>query len=317
MPRIQAAVYAACSHSSTPDAERQEPMHSTNGPLDAALAAAQRSWHVFPLRPDDKRPAVDRWEQRATTDGDRIRRCWTTAPYGIGIACGPSGLVVLDLDTPKPGQTPPPAWTLDGVTDGADAFALLAEQAGQPFPGGTYAVRTGRGGIHFYYRHPTNGPPSRNTAGQLGWLIDTRAHGGYVVGAGSTAAGRPYTVLEDTDVAELPAWLAERLTPKPLPPQRPVVVALPDGRRGAYLDAAVRASLDAIAAALDGRLNATLYGAAVALGQLVAGGALDEAATADLLASAAIAKHHPERGARNTIRSGFRAGANRPRSVAA
>jgi Bifunctional DNA primase/polymerase, N-terminal len=58
----------------------------------------------------------------------------------------------------------------------------------------------------------------RNTAGQLRWLIDTRAHGGYVVGAGSTAAGRPYTVLDDTDVAELPAWLTERLTPKPLPP---------------------------------------------------------------------------------------------------
>ncbi len=288
--------------------------------LDAALDAAARGWHVFPLRPDDKRPAVTRWEERATTDGDRIRRCWTAGPYGVGIACGPSGLVVIDLDTPKPEQTPPPEWSDPACRNGVDVFGLLCarhDDDGAPEVWNTYTVETGRGGTHLYYRHPTDGPPLRNTAGQLGWLIDTRAHGGYVVAAGSTAAGRPYTVTRDTDVAELPAWLTDRLTSKPLPPQQPVVVNLPNTRQGAYLDAAIRASLDAIAAAPDGRLNATLYGAAVALGQLVAGDALDETSTADLLASAAIGKGHPERGARNTIRSGFRAGANRPRSVAA
>ena len=30
--------------------------------LTVALAAATRGWHVFPLRPDDKRPAVRDWE---------------------------------------------------------------------------------------------------------------------------------------------------------------------------------------------------------------------------------------------------------------
>ena len=42
----------------------------------------------------------------------------------------------------------------------------------------------------------------------LGWLIDTRAHGGYVLGAGSIVNGRPYAALLDTYVAALPGWLA-------------------------------------------------------------------------------------------------------------
>src|ERR1700733_14287500 len=97
--------------------------------LQAALNAAARGWHVFPLRPGTKRPArPDHDEQhcdgtdprccdghtggehRATPDPARIRRGWADEPYNIGIACGPSRLVVVDLDTPKPGDTPPPEW---------------------------------------------------------------------------------------------------------------------------------------------------------------------------------------------------------------
>ncbi|MDI1466273.1 bifunctional DNA primase/polymerase, partial [Catellatospora sp. KI3] len=48
--------------------------------MAAALAAARKGWHVFPLIPGAKEPAVSRWEQRATTDPDRIRRCWSCGP---------------------------------------------------------------------------------------------------------------------------------------------------------------------------------------------------------------------------------------------
>ncbi|GII20843.1 bifunctional DNA primase/polymerase [Planosporangium mesophilum] len=301
-----------------------------------ALDAAARGWHVFPLRHNDKRPAFPDhaaehctgrdprcravgthvgWEARATTDPDRITRAWRITSFNVGIACGPSGLVVVDLDVPKPGQTPPPEAGPCG--DGDAVFAGMCHRAGQPYPADTYAVTTGRGGTHLYYRHPDTGPQLRNTAGLLGWLIDTRAHGGYVVAAGSVAGSYPYTVARDADPAPLPAWLADRLTPTPLPPQQPVAVELGTGRQAAYLDAAIGHSLDAIAAAPDGTLNRTLYGAAVALGQLVAGGALDAADTEELLLRAAVAKGHPVAGARRTIHSGFRAGANRPRSVAA
>jgi hypothetical protein len=305
--------------------------------LRSALAAAARGWPVFPLRPGDKRPAFPDhdtascagrdprcrtghtgWEQRATTDPDRIHRAWTAAPYNVGIATGPAALVVVDLDTPKPGKdTPPEAWCLPGVHDGGDTLAVLAERAGQPVPLGTYTVTTGRGGTHLYYRHPDTGPELRNTGGTLGWLIDTRAHGGYVVAAGSTVAGRPYSVAEDTDVAPLPGWLAARLQPAPLPPQAPVTVPLAPDRRGAYLRAAVTRELARVTGSPPHGHNHALYQAAVALGQLVAGGLLtDTDVTAWLAAAATQVGQTPGEAAR-TIRSGLRAGAKRPRTVAA
>jgi hypothetical protein len=89
------------------------------------------------------------------------------------------------------------------------------------------------------------------------------------------------------------------------------------GRRAAYLNRAITASVEAVSTAPQGRRNATLYGAAVALGQLVAGGALDPAATEDLLVNAAVQTGQSESAARRTIMSGFRAGAQRPRRVPA
>ncbi|WP_260727376.1 bifunctional DNA primase/polymerase [Dactylosporangium roseum] len=322
--------------------------------LRNALAAAARGWHVFPLRPDNrpgadddeaKRPAFPArctaehcdqtdprcraagrhigWEERATTDPDRIQRAWSRVPYGIGIACGPSGLLVVDLDRPKPGKARPDRWAIPGIEDGFDVFAEVCAEAGQPLPTETYTVTTGRSGTHLYFRHPAEGEQLRNTGGDrgggLGWLIDTRSHGGYVVAAGSTVAGRPYTVAHDIDPAPLPGWLAERLRPAPQPPARPAVVHLAGlGRQTKFLNKAITASLAAIAAAgapNSGILNNVVWGAAVSLGQLVAGGALNEHDTEELLLAAAVAAGHPAAGARKTIRSGFRRGAERPRSL--
>src|SRR4051794_35306765 len=67
----------------THDERELEPMPDNAFLLRVALTVADRGWHVFPLRPDDKRPAVHRWEARATTDADRIRRCWASGPYGV------------------------------------------------------------------------------------------------------------------------------------------------------------------------------------------------------------------------------------------
>jgi hypothetical protein len=55
----------------------------------------------------------------------------------------------------------------------------------------------------------------------------------------------------------------------------------------------------------------------VALGQLVAGGALSAGDVTTWLADAAAQVGQGEREARNTIASGLRAGAKRPRTVAA
>lgn len=303
--------------------------------LAAALAHAGRGWHVFPLRPDDKRPAFPDhtaddctgrdprcdaghvgWEARATTDPDRIRRAWSRRPYGVGVACGPSGLVVIDLDVPKNVDDIPPAeWA--GARDGTDVLAALAGRHGGTIDA-TYTVTTGRGGSHLYYRHPEGGPELRNTAGDrggLGWKVDTRAHGGYVVAAGSTVNGRPYTVALDCEPAPLPAWLASLLTPAARPAYRPTAVALPADRRGRYLAAAIRRQVAHLTAATEGRRNHALFASAVALGQLAAGGALSEADVTAVLEPAALSLGLPAGEVARTIASGLRVGARQPRHL--
>ncbi|WP_405101474.1 bifunctional DNA primase/polymerase [Micromonospora sp. NBC_01412] len=316
--------------------------------LAAALAHAERGWHVFPLRPDArtgdedeaKRPAfpsrctaercdrTDRrcravgrhvgWEERATTDPQRIRRAWSTRPYGVGIACGPSGLVVIDLDVPKNADdTAPPRWS--GAACGLDVLAALAEQHGRAIDA-TYTVTTGRGGSHLYYQHPTTGPELRNTTSDrgrgLGWKVDTRAHGGYVVAAGSTVAGRAYEMALDCDPAPLPDWLAALLAPVPRPAYRPAAVALPADRRGPYVAAAIRRQVAHLAAAVDGQRNHALFASAVALGQLAAGGALTEADVTAVLEPAALSIGLRPGEIARTITSGLRVGARNPRTLA-
>lgn len=294
----------------------------TVDPIRYALAAAARGWHVFPLTPGSKVPprGFTRWEERATANPETITAIWRK-PYNIGVACGPSGLVVIDLDRPKPDQTPPPKWDRAGIRDGADVFAALCADHGQELPLETFQVRTRRGGLHLYYTAPAD-VPATNTQGTLGWLIDTRAAGGYVVGPGSRVAasdgqGGVYEVLHAPPAAPLPAWLAELLRPAPLPAQRPVTVALAANRHSSYLRAAITAELERVTDSPPHGHNTALYRASVALGQLVAGGELPEADVTGWLTSAAQQVGQPYGEAARTIASGLRAGSRRPRTVAA
>jgi bifunctional DNA primase/polymerase-like protein len=313
-------------------------------PLTAALAAAARGWPVFPVRAGRKEPALHSrercprtgvcadghqgWEQRATTDPDRIRAAWESArpgrPFNVGLATGPAGLLVVDLDMAKPDDDPIPApWNQPGVTDGTDVFILLCEQHHDLTAWSTYTVATPTGGAHLYYAAPA-GLELRNTQGTtgrgLGWKVDTRAHGGYVLTAGSRTAAGAYRVVDDRPPAPLPAWLCDALTPPP-PPAPPVRPVSSGGRRDRYLTVAINAECArVIDAPRDGR-NQALYVAAYALGQLVAGGALTGHEVTDALLHAA-ARHialgaYSEAQARRTIASGLRSGANRPRKVAA
>lgn len=290
--------------------------------LRYALAAAARGWPVFPLVPGGKEPLKGwPWKERNTTDPDTIRATWARQPYNVGIATGPARLAVLDLDMPKPGEIPPPEWNRPGINDGADVLAALCDQHGQPLALETFQVRTRRGGLHLYYTAP-EGTTLTNTQGSLGWLIDTRSTGGYVVGPGSrvTATDGPgtYHVINAAPPAPLPSWLADQLTPAPLPEQRPVTVTLTStDRHSAYLQAAIKGELERVTNASAGRHNRALYGASVALGQLVAGGELSEHEVTTLLLNAAQSVGQRYGEAARTIGSGMRAGARRPRTVAA
>lgn len=281
-----------------------------------ALYFAARGWHVFPITPGAKKPPViDRWETRASTDPHQINYWWQHTAYTIGIATGPSGLVVIDLDTTKPGETVPDRWAALGISTGADVLQALARQHGGSVTP-TYAVTTPSGGWHLYYTTPA-GAPLRNTQALLGWKIDTRAHGGYVVAPGCPVRPSGYQLVDDRDPAELPGWLHQALTPTPPPPLSTPVVAAAANPSG-YAGAAVRGECQRVRTAPPGQHNAALCRAAYALGQLVGAGLLDEAtARAELTAVAGVLVGAdcgctPREVAR-VITAGLAAGARNPR----
>jgi hypothetical protein len=265
---------------------------------------------VFPLRPGSKTPAVEDWPHQATTDAEQITRWWREAPYNIGVATGPSGLLMIDLDQPKDGETVPEPWHSRGASCGRDVLDQLAADAGQAMPR-TWTVTTPSGGQHLYYRQPDR-TELGNTAGRLGWKIDTRGHGGYVVGAGSVIHGQRYRADVIRRPAYLPGWIATALTPPP--PPDPTPSSAPDPRNAdAYTLAALTGELDHVLAATPGQRNDTLNRAAYALGQIVGAHLLDEGTTRDELVSAADRIGLPRNEAGRTITSGLTAGQRHPR----
>jgi hypothetical protein len=281
-----------------------------------ALHFAARGWHVFPITPGAKKPPVIyRWETRASTDPDQIHHWWQHTAYSVGIATGPSRLVVVDLDTRKHGQPAPDRWATLGIDSGTGVLRVLARQHGTTVTP-TYAVTTPSGGWHLYYTAPA-GTALRNTHDVIGFKIDTRAHGGYVVAPGSAVPPSGYELIDDRDPAELPGWLHQALTPRPptaLPAPAQTVATNPDG----YTSAAVRGEVQRVRTAPPGRHNAVLCRAAYALGQLVGAEFLDyTTARAELTAAAsglvgADCDCTPAEVAR-VITAGLAAGARNPR----
>jgi hypothetical protein len=268
--------------------------------VGAAISAAERGWAVFPCRRGDKRPAVGRWEQRACSDPGRVASHWPDGA-NVGIACGPSGLVVIDLDCH--GELPADWRAIPGVVDGRDVFVLLLEWAGKNDWPSTYWVATPSGGYHLYFRAPA-GSEIRNSAGLLGPGVDVRACGGYVVGAGSVVGGRAYEVLDGRDPQPLPGWLCRRLAPGPMPHHR----ASPQGSPSARLHGLA----DHVSAGEPGDRNGRLYWAACRVGELIAAGQASSV-DADILVAAALnaGLRGGETEARNTVASGLRAGGTR------
>ncbi|MFD7690576.1 bifunctional DNA primase/polymerase [Streptomyces sp. NPDC059781] len=276
--------------------------------LRAALDAAERGWHIFPLRPGTKVPALHgektcirtgpcaaghrKWEQRATTDPDRIRAAWSRTSFNVGIATGPSGLVVVDLDTPEhKGSSDAP--------DGAATFAALCERAGHLVPG-TYRTRTASGGTHLYFTAP-DGVRLPNTAGTVADAVDTRAWGGYVVAAGSTTPTGRYEPLSAPVAAPLPGWLLTILQPAPVRPVGPLRLPVVDGSRAAV--AALEAECAIVTAAPEGVRNTTLNRSAFKVGRFVAWGDLPRHVAEDAFQAAGEAVGLTAAECRTTIRS--------------
>jgi DNA-binding MarR family transcriptional regulator len=159
--------------------------------LAAAEWYARHNYFVFPLTPGTKIPIAGTGVYAATTNIIQIRRWWSDNPhYNIGIHCGPSGLLVPDLDSYK-------AYAGDITID----FTV------------TVTANTAHGGTHLWYRMPT-GKRYGNQRGTLPKWLDIRGYGGYVVAPPSILLEEgkvlPYTFAPgckptDRDPAPLPA----------------------------------------------------------------------------------------------------------------
>lgn len=168
---------------------------STN--LEAALAYAARGWHVFPVMPhrgavgsEDyktaKRPVgwlVRGGHNDATTDPETIERWWSQVPRArVGLACRPSGVLVIDHDDYKEhaAQLPPLPETLTSVTP--------------------------QGGKHFFFAYPEGEWTDRREHG-----LDTKGNG-YVILPSPDAGGYEWMPgPERSMVMYLPPELTEFL----------------------------------------------------------------------------------------------------------
>ncbi|MGV4988324.1 bifunctional DNA primase/polymerase [Streptomyces sp. NRAIS4] len=337
-------------------------------PHAVARWCAAKGWPVHPLAPGRKTPAGNCAECRdrshdpktcpclpagrpchgfhaATTDTDRIDSWWTAQPSsGVGIACGPANLVVIDVDAHSapvpdrsrllPGIPIPDSVNLTGLASGFDTLALLAAYRKQPDPSlddSTLRVRTPSGGLHLWYTNPRPERRLRCSTGSspktaLAWQVDVRADGGYIVAPSTRTADGDYHALGDTRLpAPLPAWLEEELVRtghviEPPAPNKPSLPHAPRTRSRRAPKAAQRVLdplLEAVAAcsaAPEGTgFTEKLNRAAFTAGGLSAAGHLDEAAVRDQLLEAAQAAR-PTQQMRNEkiIDSGLAAGAARP-----
>jgi hypothetical protein len=289
-----------------------------------AVQAAERGEFVFPCEPGGKRPTVPDhqvsdcrgrgkcldghlgWEQLATSDPARVARYWPSPWHNIGVACGPSGYVVLDLDT---AASDPAGDRMrragSDVPAGARNLGQIHRDHGQPWAE-TRTVRTRRGGWHLVYAAP-DGVTIRNSQGRVAEHIDVRGDGGYIIGAGSAVSGCRYEVLADLPVAPLPRWLIPLLLP---PPRRApeTTSATTDDRDGDAREAAAREGILRKVAASNttGDWSCVLYWGGCRYGER----SVPLAETlADLLAAAAPWNAHEERRATGHITNGWREGA--------
>jgi len=125
-------------------------------------------------------------------------------PFNIGIACGPSGLLVVDQDGPRD-------------------LEVFAADIGVVIPN-TRRSRTGRG-THVLFRHDHSRQPVGNAEGRLGdYDVNIRGNGGFIVGPGLMHQdGERYAFLNPTTpICVAPEWLIKAVTASPASPRAPL-----------------------------------------------------------------------------------------------
>jgi hypothetical protein len=199
--------------------------------MENAVTLANAGFMVFPLAEGAKIP-VTRWRhgeagERASCVVRKVREHWTAHPqHNVGIDCGESELLVIDLDS-------------DEAADRWDVLWDAREE--HPWDDGWCPVVGTPRGWHLYLDQPDQA--LHNTVSLLGDGIDTRGDGGMVVAPGSVVKDSAYTLVAGdlAIVPPCPGWLAEALRPDSERVRyTPPVIAWPEGYAVASLTDAQR-----------------------------------------------------------------------------
>ncbi|MBM9624441.1 bifunctional DNA primase/polymerase [Streptomyces zhihengii] len=352
------------------DPEHGTPVTTQPSALALARWCASHGWPVHPLAPGRKTPAANcpacrepghdrrtcpcraagRWchgFHAATLDSTRIQQWWGPRPrMGVGIACGPANLVVIDIDA-HPATPPTRNRLLPGIdiadeidvsamTTGFHTLAVLAALRGQPSPAqdtSTLRVRTPSGGLHVWYRQTDarhwQCSTGSSTTRALAWQVDIRADGGYIIAPGTTTDAGTYTPLGTARTpAPLPTWLAQELqrthhlpaphvpAPRPVPGRARQAVLAARGTNNPVITILTNALAEIAdcAHSTEGTgFSEKLNRAAYTLGGLVSAGHLTAQDAEDaLMETARLTRPGQEARAQTIIRSGMTAGARRP-----
>lgn len=164
----------------------------------AALDFAAEGLAVFPVIPRDKKPLTANGYKAASKEEAQLREWWAKWPdANIGIPTGEAqGFFVLDIDGPE----------------GQESLLALESQHGA-LPR-TRTVRTGGGGLHFWFKYP-EGMQIRNSTSKIAPKVDVRGDGGYVVAPPSIhSSGNKYEWAEESgwEISEAPSWLLNMAT---------------------------------------------------------------------------------------------------------
>jgi hypothetical protein len=243
---------------------------------------------------------------------------------------------VIDLDTKAvdvPTTLLPASLGLGtfDATSGVDLFAQVMRRLGGTDRLDTRITRTPSGGLHVWFTAPP-GVIIRSSRGTvhpnghvtgLGWQIDVRAHGGYIVAPGCATRHGAYQVIRDRPPTPLPGWLAWWLheathstadlhRDQDRPPRPATGREASTGRsRGERIALGALVSECRQIEQLDDGRKAALNKAAYKLGGYVETGYLAEQDVTDALIAAGRAAGATR--IETNVRSGLAAGRTRPR----
>jgi bifunctional DNA-binding transcriptional regulator/antitoxin component of YhaV-PrlF toxin-antitoxin module len=168
-----------------------------------AAGYAKLGCAVFPCHLD-KTPMTPHGFKDATTDRATVLAWWTEHPQAsIGIACGASGWLVLDIDGDKGG--------FESFAELRDRDIITSDDLH------TFTTRTGGGGMHIAWKQPegvkigNSTDPIRRLLGlKAGDVLglDIRGEGGYII---APPSGHPSGNLYQIEINAKPQPAPERL----------------------------------------------------------------------------------------------------------